>query len=49
MLPPTKVIIRLIAFVGKNIDEFVKKYNPPMCEVLGITPPEGYVAIEAAA
>ncbi|MCI8649821.1 MAG: ABC transporter substrate-binding protein [Anaerotruncus sp.] len=29
--------------------EFVKKYNPPMCEDLGITPPEGYVAIEAAA
>ena len=29
--------------------EFVKKYNPPMCEALGLTPPEGYVAIEAAA
>ena len=26
--------------------EFVQKYNPTICEALGITPPEGYVAIE---
>ena len=26
--------------------EFVQKYNPPMCEALGITVPDGYVAIE---
>ena len=26
--------------------EFTKKYNPPMCEALGLTAPEGYVAIE---
>ncbi|MCR5144838.1 MAG: ABC transporter substrate-binding protein [Lachnospiraceae bacterium] len=26
--------------------EFTKKYNPEICEALGITPPEGYVAIE---
>ena len=25
--------------------EFVKKYNAPMCEALGVTPPEGYEAI----
>ena len=25
--------------------EFVKKYNPPMCEALGVTAPEGYEAI----
>ena len=25
--------------------EFVKKYNAPMCEALGITVPEGYEAI----
>ena len=24
----------------------VKKYNPTICKALGITPPEGYVAIE---
>ena len=24
----------------------VKKYNPAICEALGITVPEGYVAIE---
>lgn len=29
--------------------EFVKKYNEPMCTALGITAPEGYEAIEAAA
>ena len=29
--------------------EFVKKYNPPMCEALGVTVPEGYDAIEPAA
>lgn len=29
--------------------EFVKKYNPSMCEALGITAPEGYEAIEPAA
>ncbi|MBD5169191.1 MAG: ABC transporter substrate-binding protein [Oscillibacter sp.] len=26
--------------------EFVQKYNAPICEALGITPPDGYVAIE---
>ncbi|MCI8538671.1 MAG: ABC transporter substrate-binding protein [Oscillospiraceae bacterium] len=26
--------------------EFVKKYNPSLCEALGVTPPDGYVAIE---
>ena len=26
--------------------EFTKKYNPDMCESLGLTPPEGYEAIE---
>ena len=25
--------------------DFVKKYNPTICETLGLTPPEGYVAI----
>lgn len=29
--------------------EFVKKYNPSMCEALGITVPDGYEAIEPAA
>ena len=28
--------------------DFVKKYNPTICEALGLTAPEGYVAIEAA-
>jgi len=28
--------------------QFVKKYNAANCEALGITPPEGYVAIDAA-
>lgn len=23
-----------------------KKYNPEICETLGITPPEGYIAVE---
>lgn len=27
--------------------EFVEKYNPAMCEALGITPPEGYEAVAA--
>jgi len=28
--------------------QFTKKYNPPMCEAMGLTAPEGYEAIEAA-
>ena len=28
--------------------EFTKKYNPAICADLGLTPPDGYVAIEAA-
>lgn len=26
--------------------DFVKKYNPTICEALGLTPPEGYEAVE---
>ena len=26
--------------------EFTKKYNPTICEALGVTVPEDYVAIE---
>ena len=26
--------------------EFVQKYNPTICDALGLTPPDGYVAIE---
>ena len=29
--------------------QFTPKYNPVMCEEFGLTPPEGYVAIETAA
>ena len=28
--------------------QFTPKYNPTMCEALGLTPPDGYEAIEAA-
>ena len=27
--------------------QFVKKYNPAICEALGLTAPEGYEAIAA--
>ena len=26
---------------------FVQKYNPTMCDALGVTPPDGYEAIAA--
>ena len=29
-------------------NEFTKKYNADICKTLGITPPDGYVAIEAS-
>ena len=29
--------------------QFTPKYNPDMCDAFGLTPPEGYVAIEMAA
>ena len=29
--------------------QFTPKYNPDMCDAFGLTPPEGYEAIEPAA
>ena len=38
-----------IAEMPIQYTEATKKYNAAICEELGLTPPEGYVAIEAAA